>query len=380
MQRTLLVAGAATFTALMWLGGAFEFAPYLGAEKGTKAAFMAKLLIWDHNALTKIVLNPFLARPVLFFVVASALALAPLAYGASRGLWRNNHSLAVWAMAVTFGLGIAFLLPLAVLPKSLSPFAEAWWRTTALLGTALGLFGAGLLNVRKASIRTRDILNEPHAYDLMDLSGAAGLAELKRAGLLVRSSEWPHATSPGLTGRLCIGRLYDEGRPTGFFVAPEITKLQQTLVVAPTGSGKTTSLALPWSRELPRKGQSVFVLDFKGDMAGQIRHPASRPGDPPVWVFDPLGEESVRWNPMREPVPGSADFAESQDAIAEAIFGEVNGGAYQYFDLLDLRILKAGVRAVGNLEAPSLKALHDLFLSEQHRLSEDGRSWVKIGP
>ncbi|MFZ5982959.1 MAG: type IV secretory system conjugative DNA transfer family protein, partial [Acidobacteriota bacterium] len=177
---------------------------------------------------------------------------------------------------------------------------------------------------------------------------------------------------------LAIGRLYDDGRPTAFFVAPEIAKLQQTLVVAPTGSGKTTSLAVPWSRELPRKGQSVFVLDFKGDMAGQIRHPAARPGDPPVWVFDPLGEESVRWNPMREPVPGSADFAESQDAIAEAIFGEVNGGAYQYFDLLDLRILKAGVRAVGNLEAPSLKALHDLFLSEQHL--EEALDRIKDGP
>ncbi|MFZ5983563.1 MAG: type IV secretory system conjugative DNA transfer family protein, partial [Acidobacteriota bacterium] len=195
---------------------------------------------------------------------------------------------------------------------------------------------------------------------------------------LIRSDFWPSPDAKTLEGRLAIGRLYDDGRPTAFFVAPEIAKLQQTLVVAPTGSGKTTSLAVPWSRELPDKGQSVFVLDFKGDMAGQIRHPAARPGSPPVWIFDPLGEESVRWNPMREPAPGSADFAESQDAIAEAIFGEVNGGAYQYFDLLDLRILKAGVRAVANLEAPSLKALHDLFLSEQHL--EEALDRIKDGP
>lgn len=57
---------------------------------------------------------------------------------------------------------------------------------------------------------------------------------------------------------------------------------------------------------------------------------------------------------------------ESQEAIAEAIHGEISAGTYQYFDLLDLRILKAGVRAVGHLAAPSLKALHDLFLSKQH--------------
>lgn len=137
-------------------------------------------------------------------------------------------------------------------------------------------------------------------------------------------------------------------------------------MVAPTGSGKTTSLAVPWSRELPGKGQSVFVLDFKGDMARQIKPSALKSNGPSLWIFDPLGEDSVHWNPMREPMPGSADFVESQDAIAEAIFGEVNGGAYRYFDLLDLRILKAGVRAVGHLESASLKALHDLFLSEHH--------------
>jgi type IV secretory pathway TraG/TraD family ATPase VirD4 len=149
-------------------------------------------------------------------------------------------------------------------------------------------------------------------------------------------------------------------------VAPEITKLQQTLVVAPTGSGKTTSLALPWSRELPVQGQSVFVLDFKGDMAQHIRLGFGGPEAPGLWVFNPLSRASVRWNPMMEPAEGTADYEESQEAIAEAIYGEVNGGTYQYFDLLDLRILKAGVRAVGHLQEPSLKALHDLFLSQQH--------------
>jgi type IV secretory pathway TraG/TraD family ATPase VirD4 len=169
-----------------------------------------------------------------------------------------------------------------------------------------------------------------------------------------------------LHDRICIGRLHDNGRPTGYFVAPAIAKLQQTMVVAPTGSGKTTSLALPWSRELPFKDQSVFVLDFKGDMAKDIRPGFMGPGASPLWVFNPLSRGSVHWNPMREPVPDAPDYVESQDAIAEAIYGEVNGGAYQYFDLLDLRILKAGIRAVCHIDAPSLKALHDFFLSKQH--------------
>ena len=365
-ERTLIVAGALVFAVGLWTGGAFEAESYLHAARGTRSAFIGKFLVWDHNALTKIVLNPFLARPALFLLCASALALAPVAYGMSKGLWKDSHRAAFWTIGIVLVLGLAYLLPQLLLPAALPLFVQTWWRTTILLGWAVTVFLVGFLRARGASLKARDILRQPNAFDLMDLSGAAGLAELKRAGLLVKSSSWPARKSKDLKGRLCIGRLYDDGRPTSYFVAPEITKLQQTLVVAPTGSGKTTSLALPWSRELPGQGQSVFVLDFKGDMAQHIRLGFSAWEAPKLWVFNPLSRGSVHWNPMQEPVKAAADYAESQDAIAEAIYGEVNGGAYQYFDLLDLRILKAGVRAVGHLQEPSLKALHDLFLSEQH--------------
>ena len=365
-ERTLILMGGFVLAIGLWIGGAFEVEVYLHAARGTKAAFIGKLLVWDHNALTKIVLNPFLAKPMLFLLCASALALAPVVYGMSKGLWKDSHSAAYWAVGIVFLLGLAYLLPQLLLPSTLSPFGQVWWRVTALLGLAATAFFVGFIRVRGANLRASDILNQPNAFDLMDLSGAANLTELKRAGLLVKSSHWPASTSKDLKGRICIGRLYNDGRATSYFVAPEIAKLQQTLVVAPTGSGKTTSLALPWSRELPIQGQSVFVLDFKGDMAQHIRLGLGGPEAPGLWVFNPLSRASVRWNPMMEPVEGTADYAESPEAIAEAIYGEVNGGTYQYFDLLDLRILKAGVRAVGHLQAPSLKALHDLFLSQQH--------------
>ncbi len=364
-ERNLILAGAVLFALALWIGGAFEVAPYLHATKGTRAFVIGRLLVWDHNALTKVVLNPFLARPLLFLLGASVVALAPLAYGMSKGLWRHTHDVALWATCFALALGLAFLGPALVLPASLAPFAVAWWKATILLGSTAVLFLVGFLRVAGDTMSARDILRQPHAYDLMDLSGAATLRELKRTGLLVRASEWPSPTIKDLKGRLCIGRLCDDGRLTGYFVAPEISKLQQTLVVAPTGSGKTTSLALPWSRELPGKGQSVLVLDFKGDMAQHIRLANAGPDRPTLWVFNPLSNGSVHWNPMSEPIAGTADFVESQEAIAEAIFGEVNGGSYQYFDLLDLRILKAGVRTVGHLDAPCLKGLHDLFLSEE---------------
>ena len=365
-ERNLILAAVALLAIGLWIGGAFEVAPYLNAAKGTREAFIGKLLVWNHDALTKVVLNPFLAQPILFLLGAAALSLAPLAYGMSKGLWRHTHDAAIWATCFALALGLAFLGPELVLPASLAPFAAAWWKATTLLGASAGLFLVGFIRVSGRTMSARDILRQPHAYDLMDLSGAATVQELKHTGLLLRAPEWPPPNIRDLKGRLCIGRLYDDGRPTGYFVAPEIARLQQTLVVAPTGSGKTTSLALPWSRELPGKGQSVFVLDFKGDMAKDIRLGFSAWEAQKLWVFNPMSKGSVHWNPMREPVSGTADFVESQEAIAEAIYGEVNGGAYQYFDLLDLRILKAGVRAVGHFEAPCLKALHDLFLSEQH--------------
>jgi len=365
-ERNLIVSGAVLLALLMWVGGVFEPASYLHAPRGTKPFFIGRLLAWDHNVLIKLILNPFLAHPVPFLLGACALALSPLVYGLSQRLWRRTQEAALWALGFALVLGLAALLPDLLLPHTMAPFTLVWWKVTALLGSAALLSLAGLIRVSRARLRTEDILRNPHAYDLMDLSGAARLSELKRAGLLVRSSSWPSPESAMLRGRLCIGRLYDEGRPTGFYVAPEIAKLQQTVVVAPTGSGKTTSLALPWSRELPGQGQSVFVLDFKGDMAQPIRLGSSSYPALKLWVFNPLSMASVHWNPLLEPEAGSEDYPESLEAIAEALFGEVNAGAYQYFDLLDLRILKAGVRAVAQLEAPSLKALHDLFLSQEH--------------
>ncbi|MCI4397223.1 MAG: type IV secretory system conjugative DNA transfer family protein, partial [Acidobacteria bacterium] len=369
-ERNLIIAGAALLALLFWAGGAFDPGPCLHAPKGSHEAIIAKLLTWDHNALIKVALNPYLAHSFLFLLACGAAAVSPLIYGLSRHLWLSKHDLALWIACFVLALVASFLIPGMVLPYSMSRFEIAWWKATSLFSATAILFLVGFLRVSMRRMSARDILREPHAYDLMDLSGAATLAELKRTGLLVRSSEWPSPNCKALSGRLCIGRLHSEGRPMPFFVAPEIAKLQQTLVVAPTGSGKTTSLALPWSRELPSKGQSVFVLDFKGDMARHIPSPlATGESAPAYWVFNPLSDQSVKWNPMQEPAAGASDYLESQDAIAEAIYGEVNGGAYQYFDLLDLRILKAGVRAVCHLEAPTLKALHDLFLSQQ-RLDE----------
>ena len=366
VERTLILSGAVALALAAWIGGAFALPPYLQAARGSKAALIAKLLVWDHNVLIKLVLNPFLAHPLLVLLAAEALAMSPLVYGVSHGVWHDRRAVGWRAFGWTLLVALAYLVPAVYLPDALAPFARAWWRVTILVGSSALAVLVESIRLARVKLRTEDILRNPHAYDLMDLSGAARLSELKRVGLLVKASSWPSPEAKSLRGRICIGRLYEDGRPTGYFVAPEIARLQQTVVVAPTGSGKTTSLALPWSRELPRKGQSVFVLDFKGDMAQHIRLGLAGLNPPPLWVFNPLSHASVRWNPMLEPEAGSEDYHEGLEAIAEALYGEINAGAYQYFDLLDLRMLKAGVRVVGHLEAPSLKALHDLFLSQEH--------------
>ena len=270
-HRNLILGFVVLFLLVIWIGGAYDPAPYLHAIKGTKEAAIGRVLVWDHNVLTKAVLNPFLRRPALFLVGGAILAFGPIVYGISRRVWRDMYGPGFWLLSSLLLLVLAYGLPNLILPESLPRFVVVWWRVTILMGSSGILFLAGLLYVGAARLRPSDIFRNPNAYDLMDLSGAATLRELKRTGLLVRSGQWPSPDSKAMAGRICIGRLYDDGRPTPYFVAPHIAKLQQTLVVAPTGSGKTTSLALPWSRELPFKGQSVFVLDFKGDMAPHIR-------------------------------------------------------------------------------------------------------------
>ena len=356
LERDLILSGAFFLLAAIWAGGAFPLAPYRNAPKGTRAALLGKLLAWDHRVLTRVVLAPFAKHSQLFLLAASAAALSPLLYGLTNRLWRRWHDAATWLVSFAFILGLAYLLPGWLLPESLTPFALAWWKATAILGSAAILFLSSFFRVATGSLRAQDVLRQPNAYDLMDLSGAARLSELKRTGLLVKSRRGLRR-SRSSSGRLCLGRFFDDGRPTPYFVAPDIAKLQQTLVVAPTGSGKTTSFALPWSRELPAQGPIRFRPGLQGrhgppDPSGLSPRPDTRTSGSSILS----ARQSVHWNPMLEPVAGSADFVESQDAIAEAIFGEVNGGTYQYFDLMDLRILKAGVRAVGHLEAPSLQS------------------------
>ena len=231
--------------------------PYLHAAKGTREAFIGKLLVWDHNALTKIVLNPFLARPILFLLGASALALAPLAYGMSKGPLaahpRRGHLGGRHRSRLGPGLLAA---PSWSFRRSLAPFAAAWWKATALLGWPARPVSRGIHpSLRREPARP----GHPPPASRLRPHGPLGSGEPCANSSAPGSSSGRPAvalpsTSRDLKGRLCIGRLYDDGRPTGYFVAPEIAKLQQTLVVAPTGSGKTTSLALPWSRELPGKG------------------------------------------------------------------------------------------------------------------------------
>jgi len=364
-NRNLVIAFLISVCLAVWIGGAYDPAPYMHAAKRTKEAVIFRVLAKDHNILISAVLNPYLRHPYLFLLGALIVALSPLAYGITRRVWRDFYIASYWFLSFVLVLLLAFYVPDLALPDSLTRFANVWWRVTILLCSSGVLLLVGLLIAGPKSLRALDIFHNPSAYDVMDLAGAATLPDLKHSGLLVKSGRWPSPDSKAMRGRICIGRFYEDGRPTRYFVAPHVQRLQQTLVVAPTGSGKTMSLALPWSRELPFQGQSVFVLDFKGDMMGHIKAAFTSPIAPSLWAFDPLSQDSVRWNPLREPVPDTPEFFESQDAIAQALYGKIDSGHYEYFDVIDFRILKAGIRLVSRGDVPTLKTLHDLFLSKQ---------------
>ena len=243
------------------------------------------------------------------------------------------------------------------------------WLIICASSAALCSAGFSYLAIHRPRLSISEIMRSPSVFDLEDLSGAATRKDL-RGLLLSLGPQWPEpsaneATGKALKGRICIGRYYDAKTPTNLWVAPEITRMQQTLVVAPPGSGKTYSIALPWSREIPRHGHSVFALDLKGNM----REKLSLGAKCSVLYFDPTNHEaSLHWNPFSElNLNDPLAFRNGRDSLAEAIFGEVSRGENQFFDLRDLRFIKAGIDLCAYAyENPTLETLYWMFLSQEN--------------
>ncbi len=244
---------------------------------------------------------------------------------------------------------------------------------------AVGLWAV----ISKASsarpITIHDLAANPDRFDFANLEGAARFDELKPTDLLIPGRLLSKRTksAPEMWGwpdpklypdRLILGRFYGATGGTGWFVAPHIARMNQTLIVAPPGSGKTFSFAVPWSEALPAAGHSAFVIDIKGNVYSKLKPLWS--GDQGLYYFDPTNpSESLHWNPFEEierTDPESHAFYQTVNDLAEAIFGKIGSGEAQHWDTLDQRAIKAGIILLCLAhEHPALRDLYDLFDSEE---------------
>ena len=89
------------------------------------------------------------------------------------------------------------------------------------------------------------------------------------------------------TDRMVVGTIGERAR---LLAAEEEVHIA---LLAPTGSGKTSGLVVPWVLEAPGH---VISLSVKPDVFQDTRQARGRRGR--VWIWDPFGPESCSWSPL----------------------------------------------------------------------------------
>ncbi len=294
-------------------------------------------------------------------------------------LWQQTLALAIPVAMSSAGAAAYLFLPhtIDIMGPAVILFA------LVSIGWAAFMMWLALFNTCRRPVSIRDIARNPDGFDSANLEGAVSAHELWPSGLLVSGQplvprpkggkdldpqEWAWPAQEAHPDRVILGRFYDARGATAYFVAPHIKHLNQTLIVAPPGSGKTFSFALPWSVEFPRAGHSAFVVDVKGNLYGKVRAQLATEGYG-VFHFDPMHpSESLHWNPFDEinrDDYNSHAFYQTANDLAEAIFGKINPGDSEHWDTLDQRAIKAGVVLLClTHDNPTLRDLYELFDDE----------------
>lgn len=377
MYRALILTGLCFLVIATFVSGFFELSQVSRAHP-IGARVLAKLQDVDR----RLFLIPIALHPWKSLFVAALVAYGLPLYGLAKRRFRDKGQrfyalLFVPAMAACLGLMVFYTAELMDWTDDRNIRYYSWFVLGGLLAILTVVFYTWFFALKRGPRSLEDLRQNPHLYEVEDLRGAAMVKELSRGArpLLLRFSgcEWPNLENANvqrkLAGRLLIGRFHEHHERTNYWVCPEIGNLQQTLVVATPGAGKTHSIALPWGRDLPMNGHSAFVIDVKGDMAAALR-PSCNRRRIPLYSFNPEEPDSLRWNPFDEIDRSDAtEIYNGADRIARAIFGEISSQE-KYWELSELGYLRAAVELLIRTNPnPTPSDLADLLRTKERLIA-----------
>lgn len=168
------------------------------------------------------------------------------------------------------------------------PGVVGWWLAACVTMTVVGAVAVWTWRRVDAYVSRASAARRPH--DLRGSRRRTWARPRDLAGSVHRTRR---------PGRFTLGRL--DGRLLLSDAESHVA------LIAPTRSGKTTRYVIPWLLE--HDGPAI-VTSTKLDVVEATREARRRKGE--VWVWDPFGEESARWSPLRGCVDWSYALAQAQ--------------------------------------------------------------------
>lgn len=181
---------------------------------------------------------------------------------------------------------------------------------------------------------------------------------------------WYKSPTGAMTDRTFALSL-DRQSPKKLSISPK-DSLEHTVLVGPTGSGKSTAMLHLILADI-RAGRSVLVVDPKFDLVNSVleRIPEERAGD--VAVIDPSDPSPVGFNPFAFRNSGNkALIADSVLAVLKEIFAENWGIRSQ-------DILSGALLTLAGIEGSSLLWLPALLTDESFRRNVTAQVTDRIG-
>lgn len=225
-----------------------------------------------------------------------------------------------------------------------------WW-ILALLFRLIVNLSKGVFSFRENSaiLQPGDSPLQQPTRDLKDYRGIADLSEVR--SLRQQSSVYlGRYTTPRGTRK---DRVYLSDHLLQHHVA----------MIGPPGSGKSSNLMEPWVLQLLQQGNSVVIVDIKGELFQRLGQPAQQAGYR-VWYWDSNNLNSQSWNWLEE-IQEPRDI----ESAVESILGRPNPNDPQPFfrdrDRRWLRTLISIVKEI-NGDCAEPQELLELVSDQEH--------------